>query len=339
MQISRSFALASVTALLLSGCLADNPDVPVDSGTEDLSSGPPSLDGGADLATSDPRAVIAEECAKLAAAVCDRLGKCSSYLLRYYYGDAATCSERLQLTCAPYVGLPGSSWSVARLRACTAGYTGGTCADYFAPGGPAACRPQPGMRADGATCANSNQCKSALCTAPVNGCGTCLQPAKMGEGCTTQKPCALGLSCASGKCAPLGASGAACGLGQPACQTGLYCKTTTCAPALGIGAGCDPAALVAECDSLQGLYCDTTTRKCAGYQVVDTGKACGTVNGKISLCAAAGTCSGTAPNRLCLAAAADSAACGTATPTNLSCVDPAACTAGVCRVFDPATCK
>ena len=343
MKISHAFTL--LTAVALFGCTADNPDLPLDAagtGNADLATVLTQPDGGggrADLSTTDPRAAVAEECAKLAAAICDRLGRCSDYLLRYYYGNAATCNERVQLTCAPYVGLAGSSWSIDRLRACTAGYTTGTCESYFAPGGPTACQPVAGTLADGVACANSNQCKSALCSLGLSGCGTCVQPAKTGEACTTQKPCALGLNCTVGKCAPSGGSGATCGTNQAPCKTGFYCKTTTCAPVLAAGATCTPGTAVAECDPIQGLYCDTTTRKCVGYKVVDAGAACGSANGSISLCSAAGTCSGTAPASKCLAAAEDTKACGTATTTNLSCVSPAACTSGACKVFDPATCK
>lgn len=341
MKMIRPLTVVSLATLLLCGCTGLNPDLPPDGALPDLSVPwtPPDGDTSGDLATGDPRAAIAEQCAKLAAAVCDRLGRCSQYLLRYYYGDATTCAERVQLTCAPYVDLPGSSWNLDRLRACTAGYASGTCADYFAPGGPAACRPVAGTLADGAACANGNQCKSALCNTGLGGCGTCVQPAKSGEACTTQKPCALGLSCAGGKCAPSGGNGAACGATSAPCQTGFYCKNNACAPVLGVGAACDPASLTAECDPIQGLYCDTTSRKCAAYKVVDSGQACGSTGGSVTLCSASGTCSGVAPNRKCLAAAKDGAACGAATSTNLSCVSPASCTAGACSVFDPITCK
>ncbi len=334
-------SLMSVATLLMFGCTGLNPDVSPEGTLPDLSLPWESPDGdtGADLSSNDPPVTVAEQCGKLATAVCARLSSCSPYLLRYYYGDAPTCVARVQLTCAPYVGLQGSSWTVERLRACTAGYTSGTCADYFAPGGPAACRPTAGTLADGAACANSNQCKSALCNLGLGGCGTCVKPAASGEACTTQKPCALGLNCTGGKCAPSGGSGAACGTNSAPCQTGFYCKTNACAPVQAAGATCDPAALSADCDPLQGLYCDTTSRKCTAYKVVDSGQACGTVGTSITLCSASGTCSGVAPNRKCLAAAKDGAACGGATSTNLSCVSPAACTASACSVFNPATCK
>jgi hypothetical protein len=335
----RALALVPLAVLAVGGCTGLNPDLPPDDGAVDMSVAPSLPDGDVELASTEPPGTVAEQCKRLAAAVCDRLGQCSAYLLRYYYGDAATCNARVQLTCAPYVNLPGSSWSLERLRACTAGYTSGTCSDYFAPGGPAACRPVAGSLADGAACANSNQCKSALCNLGLNGCGTCVQAAKSGEACTAAKPCALGLSCVSGKCSASGGVGAACGLTSAPCQTGLYCKTNQCAPALAAGAACDPASTVAECDSLQGLYCEQPSRKCVAYKLADSGQTCGTTTGTTTICAAGGTCSGTAPARKCLSAAMDGAACGTATSTNLSCLNPASCTSGVCRVFDPTTCK
>jgi hypothetical protein len=341
MLLSRAFPLLCSTALLLFGCTGDNPDASGDgaaSGDMSVNStddGPP----GADFSTTDPHVAVLEECVQLAAAVCDRLNKCSPYELRYYYGDTTTCAERLQLTCAPYVELPGSSWTLDRLRACTAGYTNGTCADYFAPGGPAACRPQPGTRTDGATCANSNQCKSAMCNLGLSGCGTCVQPIKSGQACNGQKPCELGTSCVANKCAPDGVKGDACGNGKPACGTGLYCSANACAPVLGIGAMCNPLTTTGECDPIAGLYCDATTRKCAAYKVVDSGQACGQTADGYALCAAGGTCSGTAPMATCVSAAMDSAACGNGTSNNLGCMLPASCSAAICRVFDPSTCK
>lgn len=165
MKHSRALTLVPVMMLLLCGCTGANPDLPPDSDAADMSleSAP---DGSIDLAGSDPQAAIAEQCTKLSAAACERLGQCSQYLLRYYYGDATACKQRVELTCSPYVTLPGSSWSLDRLRACTAGYVSGTCSDYFAPGGPPACRPMAGSLADGNVCANSNQCRSALAPRP-----------------------------------------------------------------------------------------------------------------------------------------------------------------------------
>jgi hypothetical protein len=341
MYLTRLLPMVSLVGLFLSGCTTLNPDATGDGGgSGDMTGMPPGGDGGADLTSSDPRAAIAEQCAKLAAALCDRLNRCSPYQLRLYYGDVATCSERVQLTCAPYVELPGSSWTLDRLRACTAGYQNGTCGDYFAAGGPLDCRPQPGKLADGAVCANSNQCKSALCSISAgSGCGTCITPAQKGQACSLQKPCALGTSCASGKCESDGASGDACGLGKAPCGVGLYCKTASCAPVLKVGDTCNPAAPASECDPIAGLYCDTMSRKCMAFKIVDAGQACGQGMDGIAMCAEAGTCSGTAPSFKCVAAAADGAACGNATPDNLNCVSPAGCAAGVCRVFDPATCK
>ncbi|MFO0575999.1 MAG: hypothetical protein U1A78_18520 [Polyangia bacterium] len=331
------------------GCTGPNPD---QAGDADLGPAMTEADlagtgDNTDLQSSgdtdlggNPGDTVATECKNLATALCGRLGKCSQYLLRYYYGDEKTCAERIQLTCAPYVKLPGSSWTVERLKQCAAGYSTGTCDDYFAPGGPKACQPAAGLLADGAACAAGDQCKGAYCSnsATSSGCGTCATPAKSGEACSALKPCGLGLTCASGRCAPQGGVGAACGTGAAPCKSGLYCKSGTCATALAAGATCDPAAGVSGCDSLQGLFCGTTSRKCETYKLANTGEACGTVMTSTVLCAAGGSCSGTGTNRKCAAAARDGEACGP-TAGSAQCMSPAACTSARCAVFDPSTCK
>jgi len=291
----------------------------------------PLSDGGTSL-------TVSQACTKLAAAVCDRLSQCSPYQLQLYYGDQPGCVTRVQLTCAPYVQLNGSSWTPDRLTACAAGYRNGTCADYFATGGPPACRPQPGTLADGAACANSNQCQSAFCSIGVSSCGTCVTPALAGAVCDSSKPCALGLSCVNSKCAAAADSGQACGSGKPACQTGLYCQSSVCAPQLAAGTPCDPASLVAQCNPLLGLSCNSTTRTCQASQVVGAGQACGTTGTTTVLCSGGGTCSGTGTSRKCAVAAKDGQSCGVAAG-NASCESPATCVSGVCSIFDPATCK
>ena len=224
-QLYRLLRLALPLSILwMTACTAENPDADVDDDEEvDMGDEEDDPDGSADGSTDvpdmsggDPNLAIAAECQKLSVAVCDRLAACSKYYLRTYYGDLATCQSRVRLTCDPYVKLTGSSWTVERLRSCTMGYAGGTCDDYFAPGGPAACRPQPGQLANSAVCANSNQCKSANCAVGTGGCGTCTTAGKLGEACSAAQPCDLGLSCASGKCAAEGGAGAACGTGRAA---------------------------------------------------------------------------------------------------------------------------
>lgn len=328
----------------LGGCTSENPDLVVPDDSVDLStttpqddmSLPPGVDlsgGGSDMSTS-----VTAECKNLAAAVCSRLGKCSQYLQRYYYGDEKTCIERVQLTCEPYTKTPGNSWSIERLRACTAAYNTGTCEDYFAPGGPKACQPQAGSLADGTACATGDQCKSAFCNTGTSGCGTCVTPAKVGESCT-MKPCALGLSCASGKCAAPGGSGASCGGTAAPCKTGFYCAASgKCADVLGEGKTCDPFTAASGCDSLQGLFCNTTSRKCEAYKLVNAGETCGTVMNSTVLCSAGGTCSTGGATRKCVAAAKDGEACGT-TGGGASCMSPAACTSAKCAVFNPSSCK
>lgn len=326
---------------LSAGCTSPNPDAIID-GDRDLASvGTDDMGGDVDLAgmtgnedqAGDP---VARECKNLASAICSRLGKCSQYLMKYYYGDEATCVDRVQLTCAPYVNLRGSSWTPTRLKACADGYNSGTCDDYFAPGGPKACQPQAGTIADGAACAASDQCKSGYCNIGATSCGTCVAPAKAGEACSTAKPCGLGLTCASNKCYALAGVGEACSFTGASCKSGLYCTSGKCAAALGDGKTCDPFA--SGCDTLQGLFCNNTTRKCEAYKLAKAGSTCGTVMGAQVLCEAGGACITGGMSRQCVAAVRDGEACG---PVNggAQCMSPATCSNNACRVFDPTTCK
>lgn len=339
----RRTILTVLCSLVLSlGCTSPNPDQLTDQDLAPPAEADLSLPGPGDPDLLSPQGDLGDpvlsECRSLAAAVCTRLGKCSQYLLRYYYGDEKTCNERVQLTCAPYVRLTGSSWSVDRLRACTAAYGSATCDDYFAPGGPKGCHPQAGGLSDGTVCATGDQCKSAFCSTGATGCGTCVTPAKSGEACSTTRPCALGLSCANSRCAELGGAGATCGTTSAPCKSGLYCSAGKCAAALGEGKTCDPAAATPGCDGLQGLFCSTTSRKCEVYKLASSGESCGTVMTSTVLCAAGGTCGGTGTNRKCTAAARDGDACGP-TAGNAQCMSPATCTSAKCAVFDPVTCK
>lgn len=344
---SLSLPLLLCAALGLGACTSDNPDANMNPpGETDDMSVEPQPDGGSpgeDMSTTKPDGGgggdVKAECANLATAICNKLSTCSAWELRYYYGDLKGCVERVQLTCAPYVGLSGSSWTVDRLRTCTAGYTSATCADYFDPAGPAACSPQPGKLASGTACANSNQCQSGFCTAALNGCGTCAVPAKSGEACSPTKLCALGLTCAGGKCAAYGAVGATCGNNLAACQTGLYCKTNVCAAQLAAGDTCNPASAVTECNPIQGLFCNTASRKCEVYKLGAAGEACGTVMGSTVLCDTGGYCTGAGTGtRKCAAAAKDGQPCGP-TSAGETCEDPAICTGAKCGVFNPTTCK
>ncbi len=318
----RTISLLFLFSLGIVGCTGPNPDLRAE---EDLAS------ATADFGAPKNHAAIA--CHDFAGALCTQLSSCSPYLLRFLYGDDPTCIARVQLSCLPLLKLSGSTWTLARLRACTTAYKTQTCDDYFDPDGPLACRPQPGDLPDGAVCADGNQCHSAFCNLSANNCGTCLTPAQNGEACSSNFPCALGLSCASGKCAPLGGPGAACGQGQTPCRSGYYCHKVRCARVLSEGKTCDRGG----CDGNQGLFCNSAN-KCQAYKLADPGESCSPMAGTIVRCAASGTCEGAGSNRQCRATEPDGAACGPQAGGS-ACLPPAQCPHGVCSIFDPTACK
>jgi hypothetical protein len=189
-----------------------------------------------------------------------------------------------------------------------------------------------GARTSGAGCLEGSQCDSAYCKIlDANACGACAPFAQQGADCSTDE-CAPGLACNdNGQCATPVAVGMPCAEDKP-CRVGAYCKGGTCtAQATMAGAAC---ADEGACDGLKGLLCDPGTKKCAAAKLANPGELCeGPTAG---FCQAGSECSDAAGGMArCSAVVKDGEACG----PGKSCLLPATCTDGTCRVFAASMCN
>jgi hypothetical protein len=124
---------------------------------------------------------------------------------------------------------------------------------------------------------------------------------------------------------------AACAERQP-CAFPWTCSNARCSAALVAGAACDPVG--DRCDRYAGLACGgLASSTCNRWLVASAGQACGNTPAGWAECGAAGRCRVAAGAAMgtCDSHAADGGACaeGTAGPT---CLSPARCVGGVCRL-------
>ena len=347
------FALALVAAAL--GCGG------VTSATSDAggTAGSGGFDGGGADAPSDgsqpPEGKIAEACAAVAKAVCDRRVACSGKInatgvgIIRMFGTMTECLARQQLVCVNAFHAPGSGHSLASEQECAQAFAGYSCADFFANNAPAACQPA-GARLNGASCAFDAQCKSGFCTGERRAqCGTCAPEPAVGDSCAASD-CGRGQSCdaTSMTCKLPAASGDACDSNDD-CGYGLVCMSAaaaggagTCKPAVSdLGAPC--GGMMPVCDLVQGLFCGGAVgaKTCVATMFVGDAASCGVLAADAFAACTAGACytatgqAGVGEKGICKANAADGAACDI--KTGPGCEFPARCvlgngTAGVCRV-------
>ena len=171
---------------------------------------------------------------------------------------------RYVVLCQSWLGLPGQPISVSAFEVCaqamkaSGGCTGGANLA-------AACSfPATGALSDGASCADSGQCSSGVCTlrAGSANCGTCAAATPVGQSCSTTD-CVGPLVCAGQpptcQTPRRGAAGAACDTGANGCAPGLTCNrvTNVCSVPSGVGAVCGNAN---DCDAT--LVCSLTSLTC-----------------------------------------------------------------------------
>jgi hypothetical protein len=270
----------------------------------------------------------AEACAAYANANVVALNRCSPLVVQLLYGSLAVAQQRFRLLCR-YAELPGSNFPRRPVEPCLAALRSLSCDDLFESGVPAACQ-APGDYSLGTRCIGDDQCQSGFCdlSTPEGACGRCARPPGVGQPCSNGGVCASGLLCAaSGTCAAPANLGGACGEAQP-CRESLACPQGTCTRKGAPGAPCN---VQEDCDLVNGVACNPSTRICIPLRV---SMSCGFApDGALVLCPAAGFCQ--ALLGTCVPAAADGAACDDDAGPN--CTQPATCTSGVCRLppYDP----
>lgn len=268
--------------------------------------------GSTDSGGIAPSGDVTKACADSAAAFCAQIQSCSPFGLQATFGDIATCQTRFALGCVQTLAFAGTTATIASTEACASALPAVSCSDFIAGRFGDACSTKPGALADGANCGDDAQCTSTFCArAPYSQCGVC---------------------------SPLSTAGAPCV--NQACSTGFACPTgqSTCiVPVAGqVGDTCHSQN---ECDVAHAVGCNTGNTTCLKLEVASSGGSCGADSispSKFTVCPAGGSCDAVL-NGSCHAAAADGAACSTAS-TGPSCLSPARCVASICTLPDANSC-
>jgi hypothetical protein len=341
------------TLVLGLGCGGVTSAVSSSDGGDDTGATPTADAPGADTPEQEGR--IAEACAAVAKAICDKRVACSGKIntegvgIIRMFGTMTECLARQALLCTGGFHAPGSGHSLATAEECVNALPNYACADFVANNAPSSCQPT-GARIAGAACAFNAQCKSGFCTGEKNAaCGTCATEPAVGASCVGSD-CGRGQICdgTSSTCKTPGAANDPCDSNDD-CGYGLVCLSVAAAGGAGtckaaasdVGAAC--GGMMPVCDGVQGLFCAGAAgaKKCVATTFVGDGAPCGVLGGDSFAGCTAGACytakglAGPGEMGACKANAADGAACDVA--TGPGCEFPARCilgngTAGTCRV-------
>ncbi len=331
------------------------------------SSSPGASDAAGTDAGVDGAADPVAACAAYATARCEKFDGCTANLYsREHFDSAATCAERGALGCMTALAAADTAATPSFFASCAEAIAAASCADFVdGTTTPQACAALAGARANGRGCAFNAQCQSTWCsTSRGDACGTCeLRPAA-GAACSADADCGgRGMLCAkAGMCAVPVATAGACDDARP-CGVGLTCvgkigtNPGACQPeATTAGAACDlKKAKGAGCQAELGLHCGPDDHcvadalvappaACGRLVDADSGAADGGDAGPgtftVARCLGGAAC---APTGMCIAPAADGAACDRV--NGPSCLAPARCvsatdasTAGTCLLPGAAAC-
>ena len=295
-----------------------------------------------DSTTTAPPLTADKACTDAETALCAKLDSCAQLVIQNQYGDAATCADRLKLTCVPGLAATGSSQTPTTLDACAKSIAGVSCADLDANVSTDACKVKPGKIANGGACGTDAQCASTACIIDfTKGCGVCGARIASGGACGAagQGPCDYGTKCLGAVCKKVGVSGDKC-TDNNDCGYELACKAGACAQPDPAGTTCTPGLAPADtCDQVKGLFCQPKSKLCAAYKTATVGGTCGldSASGDFTVCIGSSYCKPGANPLLgiCRAMVADGATCA---PSE-QCTPPALCLSGVCKITDPTSCK
>lgn len=280
-----------------------------------------------------------------ASAQCDQLERCSPAVIPLSFGDKASCVTSFTASLKQQFVLRGVRVSSDEAAACTASLGTQACDD---PTPPAACRLK-GELANDQPCASGLQCSSGQCfldsgvASATSYCGTCKAFVPEGGDCSAAA-CEPGLGCSSGnRCIRGGAEGAAC-TDQFDCAGVLDCVGKKCTPLVQEGETC--GATTTACDSRKGLACvqigpAVTSTQCQPVVFATTGQPCGLDAGKLTVCAAGGSCANVDPatsRGTCAAALAEGATCSLE-QGSAACAIGLDCANGICAKPLLATCN
>lgn len=288
--------------------------------------------GGASGAGGSGGAALDPACTALAQAACDAFASCAPILIDVFYGSAALCLARHEITCGSELAAPDTGYSASIAASCADAYMAATC-DGMLGAIAGACAPPVGDRLEGGPCATHAQCASGYCRndpAGTTGCGACSPRVAALAACDTDpSACAPGTTCAGAICQPFASRGASCAAGEP-CDLGLLCFAGVCEQGNAVGQPCDD---VSPCDAALGLGC--VAGVCTAPVLAAPGASCVPPEGQPApICTASSAC---AANGTCRPPAEDGAPCGGA--PGIGCYAPARCGNGACVLPDQLTCE
>lgn len=307
-----------------------------------------------DAATQDPDGgsgapllfTVKQGCALRAERFCTRLATCSDFKLREAFGRPEVCRSRWAAACEADAAARDTGHTPFTLVLCAQELERAACPQISEFLEPEACRP-PGMRPEGRACGGHTQCATGFCEQVDEGCGTCRATRPEGSSCAETAGCLSGLRCGiAGICISPSGLGASCSEDTP-CPPALACLGGQCQAPLTAGMPCSGDG---QCAHTDGLLCLTepqlTTLAAAPLPVcrvapLGTANQICRIEGRMVVHCPGGRAACVRNNlgeHRCLTPASDGGACG-ANAGGRTCVGPARCVAGVCRLAPLSTCE
>ena len=279
-----------------------------------------------DAAAAETGPTVAQACADLATAECDKRVSCTNKVnatgagLIRVFGTMANCLTRETLQCMSVLAAPDSGHNTTKVEQCVAAYATLSCDDFYDENLPDICRPV-GGRDNGGACDYGAQCKSGYCGNAKNTlCGACADTPAVGAACVTSD-CGRDQMCdgTTNACVAPGKAGdpcdaEICGYALTCPAAGTLTNTRTCAVTVGTaGASC---ATNMPCDGIQGLACEglVAAKTCVAQMFVGDGMPCGVLSSGFASCTAGGCytdkgLAGAGETGTCKADAADDGSC------------------------------
>jgi hypothetical protein len=281
-------------------------------------------------AVEPAKITAAEACAEFAKLSCAKAAECLPFELSTQFGDTQTCEARRTANCKAELASTGVSRTPDAVSACAKDTKTSNCPDGIIGKTVASCATSTGSLNEKDACNFNAQCSSTYCKPiPGTGCGTCAKRQAVGALCSNTAECEVGALCSQQKCTLPANFGEDCAQEKP-CAGSLKCIERKCAQPLAIGVACagEPCT--------PGAYCSGSTNTCTAYAVSLANETCGSVQGKLSSCKAAGFC-GSQAGATCLPSAADGGGCDDVNGPR--CMFPASCVAGKCTLPQETVCK
>jgi len=274
-------------------------------------------------------------CAYYADHYCEADKRCA-YDFEVGWNDLATCKERVKINCLLRVKSPGVNETTSRVVACANTLTALSCERYDDfDRWPETCTAPPGQLPDGAPCIVPAQCQGSACEITSRAaCGVCKTVSRLGGACTDETNCFNFMPCVNGVCSAHPVKGEPCdGIGRY-CFGPTVCRDLDangigkCGTPSPAGTACDPNE-PDICDFTNAYYCDQVTMTCTkGEKARKVGEMCV----DLPICNFVSYCDF---DGFCRLNPREGMGCG----ANNTCLTPARCIDGVCKIRNAAVCK